>query len=115
MEQGELSKLLFGRAGRLRLARWLVEHVEAGGYFYQSEAREGAGDVISEVLANLENFVKLGLIAIAPRDPGHGRRQYYRRLDNPLWSIFETALSLCRDPSQDAAAPGGRPSTRVSP
>jgi hypothetical protein len=94
VDQANLSRALFGRAGRLRLARWMVENVPVGKYFYQSEARDGTGDVINEVRANLANFELLGLITRAHRDPGSGRRQYYQRLKNPIWTIFETALGL---------------------
>ncbi len=92
VEQAELSKLLFGRAGRLRLARWIIDAVPVGGFFFQGAAREGAGDVISEVRANLENFERLGMIKTAHRDAGPGRRQYYQRLESEVWAIFAKAL-----------------------
>jgi len=94
VEQGELSRLLFGRAGRLRLARWILENVAVKGFFYQAEARQGTGDVPNEVKENLRNLELLGLIEVSHRDPGPGRRQYYRRLESPIWRIFEQALRL---------------------
>src|SRR5947199_5179435 len=35
VDQDELSRLLFGRAGRLRLARWILDNVAIGAFFYQ--------------------------------------------------------------------------------
>ena len=100
VDQDQLSKLLFGRAGRLRLARWIMESVDSDGYFYQAQAREGTGDVISEVRANLDNLERLGLIKTSHRDPGPGRRQYYQRLQSDVWVTFEVAIRLV-----DAATP----------
>jgi hypothetical protein len=98
VDQGDLSKLLFGRAGRLRLARWILKTVAVGGFFYQTQARVGTGDVPNEVKENLRNLESLGLIAISHRDPGPGRRQYYKRLDSPIWGIFALALRLTNGP-----------------
>lgn len=94
VNQGELSKQLFGRAGRLRLAGWVIENVPVGEFFFQAEVRQGTGDVPNEVRENLKNLESLHLIEVAHRDPGPGRRQYYRRLDSPIWAIFEQALKL---------------------
>jgi hypothetical protein len=108
VEQAELSKLLFGRAGRLRLARWIIDSVPVGEFFFQGAAREGAGDVISEVRANLDNFERLEMIKTAHRDPGPGRRQYYQRLESEMWSIFERALDLVNVEEQRNHARRGR-------
>jgi hypothetical protein len=108
VEADELSKLLFGRGGRLRLARWILESVGVGRFFYQGEAREGTGDVISEVRANLENLERLGMIKTAHRDPGPGRRQYYERLESDLWPIFEAALKLTDGRKPRRRALGGQ-------
>jgi hypothetical protein len=94
VDEGELSRLLFGRAGRLRLVRWILANVEVGGFFYQSQAREGTGDVPNEVRENLRNLELLGLIQVSHRDPGPGRRQYYKRLNSSMWAIFDQALRL---------------------
>jgi hypothetical protein len=100
VEQAELSKLLFGRAGRLRLARWVIDSVAVGEFFFQGAARDGVGDVISEVRANLDYFERLGMIRTAHRDSGPGRRQYYQRLDTELWLIFERALKFVDEKDQ---------------
>jgi hypothetical protein len=68
--------------------------VPVGHYFFQAEARQGTGDVPNEVRENLRNLEALHLIELAHRDPGPGRRQYYRRLDSQIWAIFEQALRL---------------------
>jgi hypothetical protein len=97
MDEGELSRLLFGRAGRLRLAHWLLETIPAGAYFFAGEAQRATGDVPNEVKDNIRRLVELGVITKAYRDPGPGRRQYYQRIDSPIWGIFELALKLSPD------------------
>jgi hypothetical protein len=92
VDQTDLSKLMFGRAGRLRLARWILQNFQVGGFFFQAQATAGTGDVVSEVRANLENFEKMGLIKTSHRDAGPGRRQYYERLESALWQPYEIAL-----------------------
>jgi hypothetical protein len=98
VDQDELSRLLFGRAGRLRLARWILDNVAVGAFFYQTQARLGTGDVPNEVKENLKNLGLLRLIEVAYRDPGPGRRQYYKRLHSPIWAIFERAVRLSERP-----------------
>jgi hypothetical protein len=97
VDQDELSKLLFGRAGRLRLVRWILANVAEDAFFYQGQARDGTGDVPSEVKENLRNLEALGLIAVAHRDPGPGRRQYYRRCRTRLWELFDLAIKHADD------------------
>jgi hypothetical protein len=97
MEQAELSRLLFGRAGRLRLARWILENVPAGAFFFGSEAQQGTGDVPNEIKDNLTRLLELGLLTRAQRDPGPGRRRYYQRIESPIWAIFDQALKLTND------------------
>src|SRR5712691_2758811 len=94
MDQGELSRLLFGRAGRLRLAHWILENVPAGAYFFAGEAQQATVDVPNEIKDNIKRLLELGVITKAHRDPGPGRRQYYQRIDSPIWGIFELALKL---------------------
>ena len=88
---------MFGRAGRLRLARWILEKIPAGAYFFAGEAQQATGDVPNEVKDNMQRLIELGVITKAYRDPGPGRRQYYQRLDSPIWGIFELALKLTSD------------------
>lgn len=92
MDREEFVKRLLGRPGRLRLAAWILAEVDEGGYFYQDQARQGTGDVPSEVRTNLENLAQLGAIKQAHRDSGPGRRQYYQRLASPVWQVFNAAL-----------------------
>jgi hypothetical protein len=105
VDETELSKLLFGRAGRLRLASWILKNVSVRGFFFQTEARQGTGDVPNEVKENLKNLESLGVIKVAHRDPGPGRRLYYERLESPLWGVFEQALT-----ATETLAELGRPS-----
>jgi|SRR6266576_2796181 len=82
----EFAKLVIGRPGRIRLAAWLIGRSDP--FFYQHQAVLGTGDVISEVQHCLEHFIKLGLIEKSRRD----RQQYYRRLDTPVWNVFQATL-----------------------
>ena len=93
MSRDEFAKLLIGRPGRLRLAAWILKNVAANGYFYQDEARKGTGDVINEVRGNLQHFELLGMIKTSYRDPGPGRRLYYRRREGPAWPVYEAAIA----------------------
>lgn len=94
MDEGEFSRLLFGRAGRLRLARWILEKIPTGAYFFTGEAQRATGDVPNEVKDNIQRLIELDVITKAYRDAGPGRRQYYQRIDSPIWGIFELALKL---------------------
>lgn len=94
MEEDDLSRLLFGRAGRLRFARWVLRNVRQGDYFYATQVRNALGDVPEEIRANLMNLQELGAIQKAHRDLGPGRRQYFQRVESPAWAVFETALNL---------------------
>jgi hypothetical protein len=79
------------------LARWILKNVPPGAFFFGGEAQQGTGDVPNEVKDNLTRLVELGVITRAHRDPGPGRRQYYQRIESPIWAIFDQALKLTND------------------
>ena len=91
-DRDEFVKRLIGRPGRLRLAAWILAEVAPDGYFYQDQARQATGDVPNEVRTNLANLIELGAIKQAHRDSGPGRRQYYQRLDSPVWDVFRATV-----------------------
>jgi hypothetical protein len=104
VDEAELSRLLFGRAGRLRLARWILETVPAGAYFFAGEAQLATEAVPNEIKENINRLVELGVITKAHRDPGPGRRQHYQRVESPVWGIFELAVRLAGDGSSTVDA-----------
>jgi hypothetical protein len=99
VDEDDLSRLLFGRAGRLRFARWVLTNVREGDYFYATQVRNDLGDVPEEIKANLVNLQELGAIKRAHRDAGSGRRQYFQRVACPAWTVFEAALDLVTESS----------------
>jgi hypothetical protein len=89
----------------LRLARWILENVPAGAFFFVGEAQQGTGDVPNEVKDNLKRLRELGVITKAQLDPGPGRRQYYQRIESPIWAIFDQALKLTNNLHNAADVP----------
>lgn len=90
-----MGKRVFGRPLRLLTAVWILDHER----FYQGEATDGvrelsgpAGPKVDQpaVTQELDRFVDLRLIDRKDKEDGQ-RRQYYERLDTPLWSVFVAA------------------------
>jgi hypothetical protein len=95
VELSDVGKRVFGRPLRLLTAVWILDHKR----FYQAEATEGVralsgpdGARVDQaaVTQELDRFVDLKLIDREDKEGGQ-RRQYYGRLDTPLWSVFEAA------------------------
>jgi DNA-binding MarR family transcriptional regulator len=83
-----LGRLLFGRALRLNVALWILGHESES--FYQGEAAEGVDYSAGAVAHELDRLAELGMLMKEPRN-ANDRRQYYLRLDTPLWEIVEAA------------------------
>lgn len=88
-----VDEAIFGRACRLALARWILEHAE--GRFFQSEPPKTVASPTA-VRQELDRFVGVGLLRVE-RSKGD-RRIYYVRTDSPLWEVFRTAVRLISEP-----------------
>ncbi|GAA1325772.1 hypothetical protein GCM10020360_32580 [Nonlabens tegetincola] len=86
MTLNEVSTLLFGRACRLPIALWVLEHGD--GKFYQSEPPTNLGSQTA-IRQELSRLAKAGLIA--EERTSNENRVYYRRINSPLWRIFAEA------------------------
>jgi hypothetical protein len=98
-----VGNILFGRTARLRVAKWVFLHEDP--HFYQGEAAKGANTPQSNVIDELDRLVQLGMIRKMPRGPGQ-RRQYYTRLNSPLWEIVGVTVRVV-DKGEDGTG-GGR-------
>lgn len=85
-----VGDLLFGRALRLRLARWVLDQGERK--FYQSEPSNEVGGGISNIRDELTRFVDLGMLVEVP-PTANDRRRYYRRTESQLWDAIKVAVA----------------------
>ncbi len=86
MDATQASALLFGRACRLPLLLWLLEHPK--GRIFQSEPPPHLG-VRTAIRDELARFTRAGLLV--EERPDADPRVYYVRTDSPLWDIVRTA------------------------
>lgn len=88
MPDDDLLKALFGRAIRVSLALWIVDHDPA--VFTQKEAIEANGGY-GHATAVREELLKLAGWGVLQQAPTTDRGNAWQRLDHPLWRIFRAA------------------------
>lgn len=83
-----IGRELFGRAARLRLAMWVAQ---TDSVFWQQQAATGAAVRPQYIRPELDRLARLGMIQPVDRnDPGE-TRNFYQRVDHPLWDVIEEA------------------------
>ena len=88
-DETRISALMFGRACRLPLARWILAHPK--GRFFQSEPPPSVG-APTAVRQELHRMVQLGLLE--RERPDGENRVYYVRTTADLWRVFLAAVEL---------------------
>lgn len=87
-----LGKGLFGRALRLRVGLWVLEELDNGSTFFQSEAALGVKYSVSGVVAELDRLVSLGMVQ--RHEPTDGdRRVYYSPIESSYWGVVRAAAA----------------------
>jgi hypothetical protein len=92
LDATHVSDELFGRACRLPLMMWLLEHPKDR--VYQSEPPESIG-ARTAIRQELERLARAGLLST--ERPDGDSRVYYVRTDSPLWEIVRTAAQVLSD------------------
>lgn len=86
MDATRASKYLFGRACRLPLAAWVLQHDKR---FMQSRPPRFGTVSASNIVVELNRMVDAEMLV---RDePGDGR-VYYEMTDSPLWEVVAVAV-----------------------
>ncbi len=87
MDATRVSHLLFGRACRLPIALWILEHPK--GRFFQSELPVFGTTSRSNIRDELHRFVEAGLLS--EERPDDQNKVWYERSDSALWRVVEAA------------------------
>jgi DNA-binding MarR family transcriptional regulator len=89
----EIGKTIFVRPARLHIAHWILETQERN--FFAADISRSTGIAQSVVWQELQKFARLGMIRRLPRRRGR-KEQYYRRVPDPAWEIFQTTAEIAR-------------------
>lgn len=84
---------IFGSEVKMRIAMWIASREIVEGDFYQLQVIQALGLSASGVASSLKKLCNAGMLQ---RD-SDGWRVYYRRLDSPLWGIFDIVENELKD------------------